>query len=128
MGSKNEKELLFSVTAKDCVFQAFKGSGPGGQHRNKTSTAIRCTHPPSGAVGVASDDKSQHRNKKKAFRRMAESDKFKRWVKIEIARITGQLKEVEKEVDKQLQPNKIKTEIQEDGKWVTLTDNGGSFE
>ena len=75
-----KRELLFSVTAKDCEFQATKGSGPGGQHRNKTSTAIRCIHRPSGAVGFASDDKSQHRNKRVAFGRMARSKKMQDWI------------------------------------------------
>lgn len=114
------KKLLFSITANDCNFQAFKASGPGGQHRNKTSTAIRCTHVPSGAVGVAKDDKSQHRNKKKAFGRMARSAKMQEWIRIEAAKRTGLQNKVNQAVEKQMNPHFLKTEIHDDfGLWVT---------
>ena len=111
------REKLFSVTVKDCEFQATKGSGPGGQHRNKVATAIRCTHKASGAVGYASDHKSQHRNRKLAFRRMAESKTFQDWVRLEAARVSGQLKEIENKVDKAMQESYIRTEVREDGLW-----------
>ena len=38
------KELLFSVTAADCDWQYIRGTGPGGQKRNKTETKVRCVH------------------------------------------------------------------------------------
>lgn len=118
------KELLFSVTAKDCEFQATKGSGPGGQHRNKTSTAIRCTHKPSGAVGYASDDKSQHRNKKKAFRRMAESKEMQDWLRLEASRATGEMALIDEKVKKQMEPRNIKVEVHDDrGLWACLEED-----
>lgn len=52
---KKKRELLFTVTAKDCEVQTFRSGGKGGQHQNKTSSAVRFRHPPSGAVGVARD-------------------------------------------------------------------------
>ena len=54
------KKLLFSVTAADCRFDYYRGSGKGGQKRNKTSSAVRCTHIASGAVGASDDTRSQH--------------------------------------------------------------------
>ena len=112
-----KRERLFSVTAKDCVFQATRGSGPGGQHRNKVATAIRCKHTDSGAVGYASDDKSQHRNKRKAFLRMAESKKFRDWVKIEASRRTGDLARIEAEVSSSIK--KVRVEVKDiRGIWV----------
>jgi protein subunit release factor B len=71
------REKILSVTLKDCRVDYFRAGGPGGQKQNKTSSGVRITHPPSGAVGEARDQRSQLQNKKAAFRRMAESDKFK---------------------------------------------------
>jgi ribosome-associated protein len=50
----------------------FRASGPGGQHVNKTSSAIRITHLPSGVVVIAQDSSSQFRNKNMAFERLIE--------------------------------------------------------
>lgn len=50
----------------------FRASGPGGQHVNKTESALRLTHPPSGVVVVAQDSSSQHRNRDTAFERLIE--------------------------------------------------------
>lgn len=55
---------------KDVVVQAYKASGPGGQHRNKVETAIRITHVPTGVMVTASDGKSQAQNKKKAYQKL----------------------------------------------------------
>jgi ribosome-associated protein len=50
----------------------FRASGPGGQHVNKTNSAIRLTHEPSGVVVIAQDSPSQFRNKEIAFARLIE--------------------------------------------------------
>jgi protein subunit release factor A len=67
------------VTIKDCETQTFRVSGAGGQHRDKTSNGVRIIHLPSGARGESREERSQLQNKRIAFRRMAESDKFQRW-------------------------------------------------
>jgi protein subunit release factor B len=79
-----KKKRWFSITAKDCTFQTYRGSGKGGQKRNKTDSAVRCIHPPSQAVGSAEENTTQKLNKRAAFKRMAESDKFQAWLNLKI--------------------------------------------
>lgn len=112
------QKLLFSVTASDCLWDYYRGSGKGGQHRNKKDTAVRCTHHPSGAVGQAQDERSQRQNKKRAFRRMAESKKFQQWAKIRAAHITGNEAEAKRRVDQAMSPANLKVEVKQNGKWV----------
>ena len=50
--------ILFSVTAKDCRWDYFRGSGKGGQKSNMTSSRVRCTHKESGAVGQSDETRS----------------------------------------------------------------------
>jgi len=52
---------------RDCTVQAHRTSGPGGQHRNKVSTAIRLRHEPSGITGQYDRRRSQYQNKKSAL-------------------------------------------------------------
>lgn len=96
------KDLLFSVTASDCRWDYFRGSGAGGQHRNKTDSAVCCTHIPSGAVGTAQDTRSQHENRRLAFGRMARSKEFERWQRLEVARRTGRDIEIREAVERSM--------------------------
>ena len=48
----------------------FKASGPGGQHRNKTESAVRMTHLPTGITVIAAESRSQHRNRAVALERL----------------------------------------------------------
>ena len=57
---------------KDVDFQTLRGSGPGGQHRNKVETTVRAVHVPTGLTVVASDHRSQLRNKILALERLRE--------------------------------------------------------
>src|SRR5258706_6263899 len=57
---------------REVLVDAFRASGPGGQHVNKTESALRLTHPPSGVVVTAQDSRSQFRNRDTAFERLAE--------------------------------------------------------
>jgi peptide chain release factor len=55
----------------DVTFEAMRASGPGGQHVNKTESAVRATHKPTGLVAVAREERSQAMNKKLALARLA---------------------------------------------------------
>jgi ribosome-associated protein len=60
------------VLEREVVVDVFRASGPGGQHVNRTESALRLTHPPSGVVVIAQDSPSQHRNREIAFERLIE--------------------------------------------------------
>ncbi len=53
-----------------CKLEVFKASGPGGQHRNKVSSAVRLRHTPTGVTAEASESRSQHDNRRKALKRL----------------------------------------------------------
>lgn len=55
----------------DVAFEAMRASGPGGQHVNKTESAVRATHRPTGLVATAREERSQAMNKKLALARLA---------------------------------------------------------
>ena len=58
------------VNEKEIEYQTLRASGPGGQHVNKTESAVRATHTPSGLSVTASDQRSQLQNKKLATERL----------------------------------------------------------
>src|SRR5262245_21481695 len=53
-----------------CEVDTYRASGPGGQKRNKTSSAVRLRHLPSGLIVIAEESRSQHENKAKAQKRL----------------------------------------------------------
>jgi hypothetical protein len=53
-----------------CEVDRFRASGPGGQKRNKTESAVRLRHRPSGLEALAVESRSQHENRAKALRRL----------------------------------------------------------
>ena len=55
---------------KEVEIHTLRGSGPGGQHRNKVETAVRIVHIPTGITVVAADHRSQYRNKELALERL----------------------------------------------------------
>lgn len=66
------RELIFSARKKDFRIETYKDSGPGGQHRNKVETGVRIVHIESGLFVECCDRRSQHQNKRIAFRRLCQ--------------------------------------------------------
>ena len=100
-----EKELLFSVGPKDFKWNFFKTSGPGGQNKNKRDTACRCTHIASGAIGIGSEEREQGKNRRIAFERCVNSEKFRAWHRLECARVLidkNERRKIEREIDAEL--------------------------
>lgn len=108
------REKVLSVTLADCDVQTKRGSGAGGQNRNKRDTAVRIVHRASGAVGECQEERSQLQNKKVAFRRMSETPTFQAWVRRQVGETT--LAEVA--VSESMREHNIKTEVLEEGEWV----------
>lgn len=57
---------------RECAVETFRASGPGGQHVNKTESAVRLTHLPTGLVVTCREERSQHRNKAICLKKLRE--------------------------------------------------------
>jgi protein subunit release factor B len=64
---ESDEDLL-----RECEVDTFRASGPGGQHVNKTESAVRLKHLPSGVVVTSQQERSQHRNKSICLQKLRE--------------------------------------------------------
>jgi hypothetical protein len=58
---------------RQCEVDTYRASGPGGQKRNKTSSAVRLRHLPTGLMVIAEESRSQHQNRVRAMRRLRQA-------------------------------------------------------
>ena len=65
---ENLKKLL-----AECEVEPYRSSGPGGQKKNKTESSVRVRHLPSGIVRVATESRSQYRNREAALQRVSDA-------------------------------------------------------
>jgi len=68
--SRDDLELPDEQLLKRCDVHIYKASGPGGQHRNKVSSAVRLRHRETGITAHGDDSRSQHENKRLAIKRL----------------------------------------------------------
>src|SRR5947207_11581319 len=66
-------KLSDSQLLEQCEVDTYRASGPGGQKRNKTSSAVRIRHLPSGMIVIAEESRSQHDNRAKALKRLRQA-------------------------------------------------------
>lgn len=126
MRKEFSKDLLFSVTKNDFKFDYFRGTGNGGQKKNKTSSAVRCHHADSGAVAECEETRSQSENRERAWFKCVNTPAFQNWLRIayykELDRKNG-LEQISDRVEREMSPENLKIEIKRDGKWVEVDFN-----
>jgi peptide chain release factor len=66
----SSEEKASALDPADLRFETLRAGGPGGQHQNTTDSAVRVVHVPTGLSAMARDERSQHRNKALAVRRL----------------------------------------------------------
>jgi protein subunit release factor B len=65
--------MKIEIKEADLKIEFYRGSGPGGQHRNVTDSAVRVRHLPTGIVAQAAESRSQAQNREMAMKRLAEA-------------------------------------------------------
>lgn len=119
---EDQRERVTIVSKKDLDVSYFCGSGAGGQARNKVATGVQIQHRESGAIGRASDTRSQHENKKLAFKRLVKTPQMKFWIAKKVYEIK-QGETIERTVEDSMKPENMKFEIKNAvGQWEEVND------
>jgi protein subunit release factor B len=102
---------LFTVTPADLREEHFRGSGNGGQKKQKTSSGVRFTHEPSGASAESEAQRSQTQNRREALRKLACHPKFTAWAKAQAAAIVEGHRSLERKIDSMMSEKNLKVEL-----------------
>jgi ribosome-associated protein len=98
-----------AILEQEVIVEVFRASGPGGQHVNKTESALRLKHPPSGVLVIAQDSPSQHRNRETAFARLIEKLEKLNYVKPKRHKTRPTLSSVKKRLESKTKRSTVKT-------------------
>lgn len=107
-GPHNAKVTILSL--KDLNVSYFCGSGAGGQARNKVASGVQMRHEESGAMGRASDSRSQHDNKRAAFERLLKDPRMKFFIARRLHEIRSG-ESLEDEIKRETADDKLKFEV-----------------
>lgn len=111
------------VSKKDLDVSYFCGSGAGGQARNKVASGVQITHRDTGAIGRASDTRSQEQNKRLAFERLLEHPRFKFFLAAKVYEVK-QGEKLEETVQRDMAPENLRFEIKNaEGKWEEVQES-----
>lgn len=113
---EDTRERTRIASREDFDVSYFCGSGHGGQAKNKVASGVQIIHRESGAIGRASDSRSQADNRKAAFRRLLATPKMKFWLSKRVIEIRER-QSLEESIEKELTPDHLKCEIRRNGKW-----------
>lgn len=116
----DNKQRITVCTAKDFEVSYFCGSGAGGQARNKVHSGVQIKHIESGAIGRASDTRSQHENKRAALDRLTKTPQFKFWLSKKLYEIErGET--LESTIEKEMTDENLRFEIKNAvGQWEVV--------
>lgn len=119
---KERGERINLLSLKDLEVSHFCGSGKGGSAKNKVASGVMLRHLESGAMGRASDSRSEHENKVNAFKRLCATPQMKFWLAKRLYEVNNEesiLETVERECE---DVSKFKLEVKdEQGRWVEVT-------
>lgn len=117
----SERQLVNLASRKDFDVSYFCGSGAGGQARNKVATGVQIQHRESGAIGRASDSRSQADNKKSAFARLRATPQMKFWLARKLYEVRT-CETLEETVERDVSGNACKYEIKNAlGQWEEVS-------
>lgn len=114
---QEERQKINLASPKDFDVSYFCGSGAGGQARNKVASGVQIIHRESGALGRASDSRSQAQNKTAAFKRLLATPQMKFWLAKKLYEVRRQ-ETIEETVQKEVCDSNLKYEIKNpSGQW-----------